>query len=275
MLREKLNDSPWKHLALRQTTTLRKFVCFFCLFFFEKCRNEWSPRSKRRAQMLKVRLFPAVSFPYYPSPVSGQPSSNYCTLMAGPITSRLIVWSLPYVQAAVMLIHLFTQTHKVRRTALGAVWLRKRRHTGRSVSRWARRSNGSKTWKLSQRQIEVLGWDAKTFSNKLERNVRRVNMQLLAPTPGPFRKSVIHEENIFWKSQTLKLTCQILCCRGNYLFCLWSVTSVSPTFQCYARLLRPASTDKTSVVNPLQPLRENAPNLHFYFFFLGGGAIFF
>lgn len=120
----------------------------FLFFLFFLCQNEWSQRSKRRAQMPKVRLFPAVSFPYYPSPVSGQPGSNYCTLMAGPITSRLIVWSLPYVQAAVMLIHLFTQTHKVRRTALGTVQTR-----GRSVSRWAWRSNGSKTWKLSQRQM--------------------------------------------------------------------------------------------------------------------------
>lgn len=43
---------------------------------------------------------------YYPSLVPGPLGSNYCTLMAGPITSRLIVWSLPYVQSVVMLIHL-------------------------------------------------------------------------------------------------------------------------------------------------------------------------
>lgn len=71
----------------------------------KKCQDEWSPRSHRLAQTLRVWLFPRSELSYYSGLVSGPLSSNYCTLMAGPITSRLIVWSLPYVQPAVLLIH--------------------------------------------------------------------------------------------------------------------------------------------------------------------------
>lgn len=64
---------------------------------------------------------PCSELSYYSSLVSGPLSSNYCTLMAGPITSRLIVWSLPYAQPAVMLIHLSTHTWAHHASAQGAV----------------------------------------------------------------------------------------------------------------------------------------------------------
>lgn len=71
-------------------------------------------RSHSLSQTFRVGLLPAASFPITAVLISGPLSSNYCTLMAGPITSRLIVWSLPYVQSAVMLIRLSTHAQVAR-----------------------------------------------------------------------------------------------------------------------------------------------------------------
>lgn len=97
----------------------------------KKCQDEWSPRSHRLAQTLRVWLFPRSELSYYSGLVSGPLSSNYCTLMAGPITSRLIVWSLPYVQPAVLLIHPRTRDHHAASTPTSgrgsvsrSVWMR-------------------------------------------------------------------------------------------------------------------------------------------------------
>ena len=95
--------------------------------------------TQTRADVESLTL-PCGELSYYSSAVSGQLSSNYCTLMAGPITDRLIAWSLPYVQPAVMLIHLFTH-RRPRCAAFHAAQMYHNTQAGKCVKvNWDRRS---------------------------------------------------------------------------------------------------------------------------------------
>lgn len=82
----------------------------------QHCYRAWKvsrcakPEVTQTCTDVESLTLPCSELSYYSRLVSGPLSSNYCTLMAGPITSRLIVWSLPYVQPAVMLIHFSTHT---------------------------------------------------------------------------------------------------------------------------------------------------------------------
>lgn len=69
---------------------------------------------------------------------------------------------------------------------------------------------------------------------------------------------------------------QVLCCQGDDLFRFQFVTTTSSTFYYNHVMARCPSTDKTSVVYPLQPLDRNALcncNSSFFFFFFAKFSI--
>lgn len=119
---------------------------------------------------VKSLTLPCGELSYYSSAVSGQLSSNYCTLMAGPITDRLIAWSLPYVQPAVMLIHLFTH-RRPQRAAFHTAQMYHNRQAGKCVKvnwdRWSRLTNNLRFYGV-QKHFLMYSWSVFSTTSLLK-----------------------------------------------------------------------------------------------------------